>query len=84
MKSSKACVLIFDDSIAAKPYSDENEIVCYHWDHAKKSHIKGINFLSCLFEKDGVRLPIAAEIIEKKRIFHLSKNSKSQTPFLSY
>ena len=62
-------VLIFDDSIAAKPFSEENEIICYHFDHAKKRHIKGINFLSCLFEKDGVRLPIAAEIIEKDEYF---------------
>src|SRR5262245_3399297 len=26
-------VLIVDDSIAEKPATDENEIVCWHWDH---------------------------------------------------
>ena len=48
-KAKGTGVLIFDDSIAEKPYSDENEIVCYHWDHSKKHYIKGINFLNCLF-----------------------------------
>jgi hypothetical protein len=48
-KAKGTGVLIFDDSIAEKPYSDENEIICYHWDHAKNSHVKGINFLNCLF-----------------------------------
>ena len=39
-KAKGTGVLIFDDSIAEKPYSDENEIVCYHWDHSKKHYIK--------------------------------------------
>ena len=68
--------LIFDDSISEKPYSDENEIVCYHWGHAKKSHVKGINFLNCLFQKDGISLPISAEIIEKTNISLTRKKEK--------
>lgn len=36
-------VLIVDDSIAEKPYTDENDIVCWHYDHAKDRTIKGIN-----------------------------------------
>jgi len=24
-------VLIFDDSIVEKPYTDENDIICWHW-----------------------------------------------------
>ena len=32
---SPAGVLIFDDSIEEKPYTDENDLVCWHWDHSK-------------------------------------------------
>ena len=28
-------VMIIDDSIAEKPSSDENDIVCWHYDHAR-------------------------------------------------
>jgi len=77
-KAKGTGVLIFDDSIAQKPYSDENEIVCYHWDHAKQRHVKGINFLNCLFQKDGISLPISAEIIEKNEYFIDQKTGKKK------
>ncbi|MBT6440744.1 MAG: hypothetical protein HOK72_13635 [Flavobacteriales bacterium] len=69
-------VLIFDDSIVEKPYSDENEIVCYHRDHSKNRHIKGINFLNCLCNNDGVSIPVATEIIEKNEYFIDPKTGK--------
>jgi hypothetical protein len=28
-------VLILDDSIAEKPYTDENDIICWHYDHTQ-------------------------------------------------
>src|ERR1044072_9950948 len=31
-------VLIFDDSIEGKPYTDENELISWHWDHANQRH----------------------------------------------
>ena len=30
-------VLIIDDSIAEKPYTDENDIICWHYDHTSGS-----------------------------------------------
>lgn len=58
-------VLIFDDSISEKPYSDENEIVSWHWDHSQNRSIKGINFLTALYHSQDVSLPVTFEIIEK-------------------
>ena len=26
-------VLVFDDTIQEKPYTDENEVMCWHYDH---------------------------------------------------
>ena len=40
-------VLILDDSIEDKPYTDENEVNCWHYSHAVGDVVKGIHFLSC-------------------------------------
>jgi len=45
---AEAGVVIIDDSIEEKPYTDENDIVCWHYDHAKDRLLKGINFLTAL------------------------------------
>src|SRR5689334_823594 len=39
-------VLIIDDSIEQKPYTDENELICWHYDHALGRNVKGLNFLT--------------------------------------
>jgi hypothetical protein len=41
-------VLIVADSMAEKPYTDENDRVCWPYDHAQERQVKGINFLSAL------------------------------------
>jgi hypothetical protein len=66
---SEQGVLIFDDTIEEKPYTDENEIVCYHYDHTKGRHVKGINLLHCLYHSQGVNLPLAFEVIRKDEVF---------------
>jgi hypothetical protein len=43
-------VMIIDDSIEEKPYTDENEIVCWHYDHSKDRLVKGINFMTMLYQ----------------------------------
>ena len=62
---SKAGVLIFDDSIEEKPYTDENEIICWHWDHSKNRSVKGINFMTGLYYNNNVSLPITFQLINK-------------------
>jgi|SRR5215204_3751744 len=57
--------LIIDDSIEEKPYTDENEIVCWHYDHSKQQNIKGINFLSCLYQTNEISLPIGFDLVRK-------------------
>ena len=39
-------VLIVDDSIVEKAHSDENAMICHHWDHSLNRYVKGINFVS--------------------------------------
>jgi hypothetical protein len=58
-------VLIFDDTIEEKPYTDENQIVCWHHCHTKNRHIKGMNLLSCLVLYGDVRFPVGYEVVRK-------------------
>src|SRR5262249_5573948 len=46
---SEEAVLILDDSLEEKPYTDASELVCTHFDHATGRYIKGINLMSCLY-----------------------------------
>jgi hypothetical protein len=58
-------VLILDDTIEEKPYTDENDIVCWHFSHAKNDHVKGMNLLSCLVRYGEVSFPIGFEVVKK-------------------
>lgn len=58
-------VIIFDDTIIEKPYTDENAIVCWHFDHCTGSNLKGINLLSALYHCNGVSVPVAFEAVSK-------------------
>ena len=62
-------VLIFDDTIQEKPYTDENELVCWHFDHTKGRSVKGINILNCLYHVGGVSLPVAFELVRKPYLY---------------
>ena len=39
-------VLIIDDRIEEKPYTDENELLGWHGDHSQQADVKGIQFLT--------------------------------------
>jgi len=69
-------VLIIDDSIEEKPYTDENDIVCWHYDHSKERNIKGINFLSMLYHNRGISLPIGFQLVAKTEAYLDKKTGK--------
>jgi hypothetical protein len=69
-------VLIIDDSIAEKPSSDENELICWHWDHSKSQAVKGINFITSLYHSQGVSLPVGYELVKKTEHYF---DKKTQT-----
>ena len=76
-----AC-LVFDDCIIEKQYTDENSLICWHWDHAKGRSTKGINLLSAFYvtQKDGqtesLRLPIMFELILKTILYCIVKTKR--------
>jgi len=58
-------VLISDDTIQEKPYTDENEVMCWHYDHTKGRAVQGFNLLNCLYHVNGISIPVAFELIKK-------------------
>ena len=71
-------VAIVDDSIAEKPYTDENDIICWHYDHSQQRTIKGINFVTCLYYSQGVSLPVGFELVRKTHRYIDPKNGKEK------
>jgi hypothetical protein len=66
---SDSGVIVIDDTIEEKAYTDENELVCWHWDHSKGRNVKGINFLSALYVTDQGALPVAFDLVTKVEAF---------------
>lgn len=71
-------VLILDDSIAEKPYTDENDIICWHYDHTSGSTIKGINFMTALYHHQGISLPIGFAVIAKTEAYVDAKTGQNK------
>jgi len=70
-------VLIIDDAIEEKPYTDENTIVNWHFSHAKGRCVKGINLLSCLVRYGDWAVPVGYEVIRKDLYYCDIKTKKT-------
>ena len=75
---AEAGVLILDDSIEEKPYTDENDIVCWHYDHSKDRLLKGINFLTALYSSQGVSVPVGFHLVAKTETYIDPKTQKEK------
>ncbi|KAB2902713.1 MAG: transposase [Anaerolineae bacterium] len=71
-------VIILDDSIAEKPYTDENEIVCWHYDHTSGQTIKGINFITALYHVAEVSLPVNYHLLAKTEVYADEKTGQQK------
>lgn len=71
-------VMIVDDSISEKPYTDENDIICWHYDHSQQRTVKGINFVTSLYYCQGVSLPVGFEIVQKTERYTDPKDGKEK------
>lgn len=57
--------LIFDDTIQEKAWTDESELMCWHYDHVSGRNVRGINLLNALYHVGGASIPVAFELIKK-------------------
>jgi hypothetical protein len=82
-QSEEAC-LVFDDCIIEKAYTDENPLICWHWDHAKGRNVKGVNLLSAFYvtqkelHSPYVRLPVGFELVLKTLVYSDPKSGKER------
>lgn len=93
-EDSTGGVLIFDDTVEEKSYTDENEVIAWHYSHAKGGVVKGLNILTSLVHYDNGTFPVGFEVIKKdihfcdlftckeRRISSLSKNELLRSMFL--
>lgn len=78
-EQADGCIIV-DDSIAEKPYTDENDIVAWHYDHAQGRMVKGINFLSALYHVPQLRvsLPVGFRVVAKTEQYMDKKDGKTK------
>lgn len=58
-------VLIFDDTIQEKAWTDESELMCWHFDHCSGRTVRGINLLNAIYYSNGASIPVAFELVKK-------------------
>jgi hypothetical protein len=71
-------VLIVDDSISEKPHTDENDIICWHYDHTSGRTIKGVNIISALYHVPEVSLPVGYHLVTKTEVYTDKKTGKEK------
>lgn len=62
-------VLILDDTIEEKQYTDENDIVAWHYDHVFNRSVKGVNILNCVYASDQGTAPVGCAVVKKDLLF---------------
>lgn len=69
-------ILIFDDSVEEKKYTDENDLICWHWNHSINKAVKGINQLSLIYYSKDMTIPVGLEFIHKTEFKFSKKENK--------
>lgn len=76
-ENEKDGCLLIDDSILAKPYTKESDIVCWHYDHTIGKSKKSILMLNFHYtDASGISLPVGYEIITKSEKEYDDKKKK--------
>lgn len=68
-KQESKAVLTIDDSIIEKPYSQDNDIICWHYSHAKGRAVKGIEIITAAAMFETITVPICYELIDKTHVY---------------
>ena len=58
-------MLIVDDSVLEKAHNDVNDMIFNYLDHRQQRCVKGLNFVSLLYQAGALALPIAVELVRK-------------------
>ena len=78
LEDESSGVLVIDDTMEEKPYTDESELICWHYDHSKGRSVKGVNLLSTLYQVGDVSIPVAFELVKKTQWVFNEKKERWQ------
>lgn len=71
-------VILIDDTIEEKPYTDESELVSWHFDHTVNRVVKGVNLVSALYYSQDVSLPVGLHFVLKTELGTDPKTGKDR------
>jgi hypothetical protein len=69
-------VIDLDDTIQEKAYTDENDIIAWHFDHTFGRNVKGVNILNTVYHSHKGTSPLGSSIIKKDTVFTDPKTNK--------
>jgi hypothetical protein len=75
---SLEAVFIIDDTVEGKPCMEENDLICWHYDHCLGRSIKGINQMTALYHSEGVSVPVGYSLITKPKVIKDKKKGKDK------
>ena len=76
-------VLIIDDSIEAKPYTDCNEMIGWHFDHTEGRSVKGVNFITAIYHSWQMSLPVGITFIKKDIVYKDNNGNQKRKSSIS-
>lgn len=71
-------VLIIDDTIEKKPYTQESELICWHHDHQENRSVKGVNIINYVYSVDNTSVPVSFNVVKKPIKFCVVKTQKEK------
>jgi len=78
-------IISIDDTIENKPYSEENELISWHFDHTVGKSVKGINIVtfnySSQYDDLTMKLPVSFELVRKDKL--VEKTEKKDGKFVT-
>lgn len=58
-------MIAIDDFLIEKPYSNENGVIAFYFDHVTGKHVKAINVIDAIYLTDEAEIPLDLEVIKK-------------------
>ena len=81
-------IFVVDDTIEEKQYTDESDLITYHYDHVFGRSVKGVNILSLLYHNQNITIPAAFQpiqkterVIDKKTGKEVKKSKKTKNEY---
>ncbi len=71
-------VLILDDSVEEKRHSKCNGLIQWHYDHTQGRSIKGVNFITAVYNSWHMSIPVGVDFVRKQEKYIDKKTRKEK------